>query len=423
MPTQAAPTAGTASTATDIRPLLARVSRDQGPEFEQTLNFAALTQVSTPTSLRTDRKIKWLQFHFRGRLTNAATGPTMRTPPVLLSPAVATAAAGVTPATVAVNSAVVFSLIQQITVRGQHLKYGSQTVFQMRGEAAAELAAIMLPNYIPQFTVSSNGGAAIRFGPMSTTLAQTNDIEFNLPIALFPFNCSPADSVMYCLHGPDWPGNLFVDLLFADGTALATANPVTTFTAYGSGSGSPTVDILSERPLLGKDFMARIRGAITYRITYTQQPTAAVNAGGGSGQKLSDLTVGKDTSRIFLKTGVQGTGESAGVVAFGSLSDLIVTRTFFSLDNRGLRFQNALDDASLQDYMARTYGRWIPVGYKMIDFVQTPGIGPSNPKAAFGSSQLTAARKYELDGDVTAAANQIAEVTQEMILGAPGITA
>ncbi len=420
MPTQAA--APAASRPQDIRPLLARVSRDQGPEFEQTLTWAALAQVSTPTSLRTDRKIKWLQFHFRGRFTNAATGPTLRTPPVILSAAVATAAAGVVPATTATNSAGIFSLIQQITVRGQHLKYGSQVVFQMRGETIAELNALLLPNYIPQYTVSANGGAAVRFGPFSTTLAQTNDIEFNLPVPLFPRNCSPADSVMYCVHGPDWPGNLFVDVLFADGTALATANPPTSFTAYGSASGSPSLDILSERPLLGKDFMAKIRGAITYSITYTSQPTTAVNAGGGTGQKISDLTVGKDTSRIFLKTGVQGTGESAGVVAYGSLSDLVVTRTFFSLDNRNMRFQNANDDAALQDYMARTYGRWIPVGYKLIDFVQGPGIGPSNPKASFGSSQLTAARKYELDGDITAAANQIAEVVQEMILGAPGIT-
>jgi hypothetical protein len=420
MPTQSA--APAASQPQDIRPLLARVSRDQGPEFEQTLTFAALAQVSTPTSLRTDRKIKWLQFHFRGRFTNAATGPTLRTPPVILSAAVATAAAGVVPATTATNSAGVFSLIQQITVRGQHLKYGSQVVFQMRGETIAELNALLLPNYIPQYTVSANGGAAIRFGPFSTTLAQTNDVEFNLPVPLFPRNCSPADSVMYCLHGPDWPGNLFVDVLFADGTALATANPPTSFTAYGSASGSPSLDILSERPLLGKDWMAKIRGAITYSITYTSQPTASVNAGGGTGVKIADLTVGKDTSRIFLKTGVQGTGESAGVVAYGSLSDLIVTRTFFSLDNRNMRFQNTNDDAALQDYMARTYGRWIPVGYKMIDFVQGPGIGPSNPKSAFGSSQLTAARKYELDGDVTAASNQIAEVVQEMILGAPGIT-
>jgi hypothetical protein len=406
MPTQAA-TTPSAAKPTSLLPLLSRITRDQGPEFEQTLLFAALTQVSTLTSLRTDRKIKWLDLHMRMRITNAATGPTLRTGPSILG---------------ANNSNVLFSLFQQITVRGQHLKYGSQTVFQMRGEAAAEFVALVLPNYIPQYAVSPNGGALVKFGPLSVTAAQTNDIDLVLPIPLYPPDLSATDSVMYCIHGPDWPGNLFMDLLFADGTALATANPPVLFSAFGSGTGSGSVDILSERPLLGKDYMSSIRGAITYRIVFSQQPTAAVSAGGGTGVKLSDLQVGKDTTRIFLKTGVQGTNESAGVIAYGSLSDLITTRTFFSLDSRGLRFQNANGDPVFQDYMARMYGRTIPAGYRLWDFISNTGNGPANPKTAFGSSQLTAARKYELDADTVAAANQIAEVTQEMILGAPGIT-
>lgn len=405
MPTQTA--AAQTRQPVDLRPLLARITRDQGPEFEQTVNFAPLTQVSTPTSIRTDRKIKWIDLHLRMRITNGGTGPTLRTGPSILGTN---------------NSNILYSLFQQITIRGQHLKYGSQTIFQMRGEAAAEFLALVLPNYIPQYSVSANGGALTRFGTLSTTLAQFNDIDVVLPIPLYPPDLSAADACMYCVHGPDWPGNLFVDLLFADGTALATANPPTTFTAFGSGSGSGTVDFLTERPLLGKDYMSAIRGAITYRIVYTSQPTAAVASGGGTGVKLSDLTVGKDTSRIFLKTGVQGTGESAGVVAYGSLSDLITTRTFFSLDARGLRFQNANGDPVFQDYMARMYGRFIPTGYRIWDFISNTGTGPANPKTAFGSSQLTAARKFELDADVTASANQIAEVTQEMILGAPGIT-
>lgn len=404
MPTSAATSS---SSPNDLRPLLARITRDQGPEFEQTLTFAPLTQVQTPTSLRTDRKIKWLQFHFRGRVTNAGTGPTLRTGPSLLG---------------ANNSNIVFSLIQQIQVLGQHLKYGAQTMISMRGEACAEYVALMLPNYIPQYTVSANGGTPTRFGALSVTASQTNDIEFNLPVPLFPPDVSAADAVLHCIHGPDWPGNFFVSLLFADGTALATANPPTTFSAYGSDDGSPTVDILTERPLLGKDYMAAIRSVLTYRITQSQQPTQAVQSNGGSGQTLLTLQVGKDTSRIFIKTGTQGANESGGVIAFGSLSDLIVTRTFFSLDSRALRFQNTNDDAALQDYMGRSYGRFIPVGYKMIDFISGPGTGAANPKGAFGSSQLTAARKFEVDADINAASNQIAEVTQEMLLGQPGLT-
>jgi hypothetical protein len=404
MPTQASTSAASTN---DLRPLLARVTRDQGPEFEQTLTFAPLTQVQTPTSLRTDRKIKWLQLHFRGRITNGGTGPTYRTGPSLLG---------------ANNSNIVFSLIQQVQVLGQHLKYGAQTVFSMRGEAIAEYLALMLPNYIPQYTVSANGGAATRFGALSSTADQTNDIEFNLPIPLFPPDVSSADAVLHCIHGPDWPGNLFVSLLFADGTALATANPPTTFSAYGSSSGSPTVDITSERPLLGKDYMAAIRSVITYHITQSQQPTQAVQSGGGTGQTLLTLQVGKDTARIFIKAGTQGANESAGVVAFGSLSDGILTRTFFSLDSRALRFQNSNNDAALQDYMGRSYGRFIPTGYKMIDFISGPGTGAANPKASFGSSQLTAARKFEVDADIVAASNQISEVTQVMLLGQPGLT-
>jgi hypothetical protein len=404
MPTQAAPAA---SRPVDLRPLLARITRDQGPEFEQTLLFAPLTQVSTPTSLRTDRKIKWVDLHLRMRITNAGTGPTLRTGPTILG---------------ANNSNVLFSLFQQVTVRGQHLKYGSQTIFQMRGEAIAEFLALLLPNYIPQYSVSANGGALTRFGALSVTLAQTNDIDLVLPIPLYPPDLSAVDAVMYCVHGPDWPGNLFLDVLFADGTALATANPPVLFSAFGSGTGSGTVDILTERPLLGKDYMSSIRGAITYRIVFSQQPTAAVSAGGGAGIKISDLQVGKDTTRIWLKTGTQGANESAQVIAYGALSDLITTRTFFSLDSRGLRFQNANGDPVFQDYMARQYGRFVPPGYRMWDFISNTGNGPANPKTAFGSSQLTAARKYELDADTTAAANQIAEVVQEMVLGAPGIT-
>jgi hypothetical protein len=419
MSTPATP-ATAASTAQSLRPLLARITRDQGPENEQSLTFAALTQVSTPTSLRTDRKIKWLDFHMRGRFTNAATGPTLRTGPLLLNALFANT--GYTAPAAATNSSIIFSLIQQITIRGQHLKYGSQTVVQMRGEACAEFLALMLPNYVPQYSISQNGGALLKFGPIDTTAAHTNDFDFVLPVPLYPPDISSADSVMYCIHGPDWPGNFYVDLLFADGTALATANPPTSFTAFGSATGSPSVQILSERPLLGKDYMSSIRGAITFRVTFSSQPTLVVSTAGGTGVQLQPLQVGKDTTRIFLKTGVQGTGESAGVVAYGSLSDLICTNTFFSLDSRQLRFQGTNGDPALQDYMARSYYRWIPAGYRMIDFISNTGMGPANPKSAFGSSQLTAARKFELDADTTSAANQIAEVVQEMLLGAPGIT-
>lgn len=387
-----------------VRALLSRVTRDQGPEFEQTLNWANTTQLSTPTSLRTDRKIKFLDLHFRGRLTNAAAPPTYRSGPTLLG----------TP---------LFSLIQQITIRGQHFRYGAQSPIQMRGETAAEYMALLWPNWAPTFSVSVNGGALTRSAALSNAANATNDFDFVLPIPLFPPDLSPADQVFHCLHGPDWAGNLYLDVQTADATALgATLAQIangSTVTAFGSATGVGTIDILTERPLVTKEYMAKIKPAVIFRVQNFQQPTAAVSGTSGTGLKLADLTVGKDTTRIFLKTGTQLAATTGGVVTYGSLSDTIVTRTFFSMDNRNLRFQNGNADLVLQDYVGRSNGRVVPSGYKLIDFVASTGIGPSNAKAAFSSSKLTAARKFEIDGDVTAAGNQIAEVVQEMLLGRP----
>lgn len=385
----------------NMNQMISRVTRDQGPEFEQTLAFTALTQVSTPTSLRTDRKVRFFDFHMRGRLTNSGAPGTYRTQTLLGTP--------------------LYSLIQQFTLRGQHLRYGAQTPIFMRGETAAEFMAIMNPNWVPRFSVSVNGGAIVQGAALSNVAAATNDFDFVLPIPMYPFDLSPTDQTFYSLHGPDWPGNLYFDVLFADQTALGVTTAQATFSAFGSGAGSPTLDILSERPLVSKDLASKIRPAVTFRVHNFSQPTAAVTGVSGAGVKLADLTVGKDTTRIFVKAGTAQGGVSAGVTAYATVSDAIITRTFISLDNRQLRFQNANADSTMQDYMGRMYGRNISVGYRMIDFISGIGTGTANPKAAFQSSQLTAARKFEIDGDVTAAGGQLAEIVQEMILGRPAI--
>lgn len=396
----------------NLHQLLARATRDQGPEFEQTLiwtNGVGAQTFTTPTALKTDRKVAFYALHVRGRITNGAGSPTFRAGPPLLG----------TP---------LFSLIQQVTIRGQHVRYGAQTPIQMTGETAAEFIALVFPNYVPSFSVSVNSGALVKQGALSTTAAATNDFDFVLPIPLFPPDISGGDIPFYCLHGPDWAGNLYMDIKVADPTALgATIASLANsgfVTAFGSASGTASIEINSERPLIGKDFMPKIRPAVIFRTTNAQQPTAAVATGAsGSGVKLSDLVVGKDTTRVFAKLGTQLAATGAGITTFGSLSDTIATRTVVAMDTRALRFQAANGDSVMQDYLGRKYGRLIPAGYRMLEFISTYGPAPANPKAVFPSSKLTAARKFEVDADVTVAGNQIAEVVQEMTLGRPGLSA
>jgi hypothetical protein len=388
----------------NMNALVSRVTRDQGPEFEQTLQFANTTQVSTPTSLRTDRKVRIYYFHFRGRLTNSAAPGTYSTGPSLLG----------TP---------LFRLIQQFTLRGQHLRYGAQTPIIMRGETAAEWMALMNPNWMPRFSVSVAGGALVQGAALSNTASATNDVDFSLPIPLYPQGLSPSDQSFYSLHGPDWPGNLYFDVNFADVTALGVTLAQSTISSFGSASGNATVDILSVRPLVGKQLASQIRPGVTFRVQNTSQPTAAVSTGSASsGVKIADLTVGKDTTRIFVKAGTSLAATSGGVVVYGTLSDTILTRVVIAMDNRQLRFQNSNANTTMQCYNGLAYGRTQPAGYTFIDMIAGSGTGSDNAKAAFQSSQLTAARKFECDSDIgVVGATQIAELVQEMLLGRPAL--
>jgi hypothetical protein len=90
----------------------------------------------------------------------------------------------------------------------------------MRGETAAEYMALLWPNWNPMVTVSVNGAAAVRGGTLSNAANATNDFDIVLPIPMFPPDISPADQVFHSLHGPDWAGNLYMDIQTADATAL-----------------------------------------------------------------------------------------------------------------------------------------------------------------------------------------------------------
>ena len=391
----------------NMRALMARITRDQGPEYEQTLPFVNTTLESTPTALKTDRKVSFYLLHVKGRITVGGSNVTFRSgPPILGTP--------------------LFSLIQSITVRGVHQRYGQQTPINMRGETMAEMMALKYPNYQPTYFVSVNGGTPAYQGALSGTAAATNDFVFVLPIPLFPLGINPSEQAFWALHGPDWPGNLFMDVLCADPTALgvtlASLANSGNVTSYGSSSGNGVIDIMSERPLVGKTLAGNIRPGITFRTTNYNQPTQLAQSGGTNGADIFDANVGKDTTLFFVKAGTQLASTSNGVVVYGTLSDSIFSQVVFSLDSRNLRFQGSGRDACLKDNMARAYARNIPIGYKVIDFIQNKGFGPANPKAAFPSTKLTAARKFQVNADVTSASNQIAEVVQEYTLGRPGFS-
>ena len=395
---------------------VARITRDQRPELEQAIpgGFVELGNVTTLNSLKTDRKVKFYYIQCRGRITVGAGGAAFRAGPPLLG----------TP---------LYSLFQQISITGQHARYGLLTPIVMSGETMAEMFALIYPNWSPTFAVSVTGGPLVRNGALSGAPLATNDFDLALPIPLFPIGASAGDQVRYCIHGPDWAGNLNLNIQFADvtalGTPLATITPnaagqhVLAFGAAAAGAGTALVQIHSVRPLLGKELMAKLKPALTFRLTDRQQITTALNAGAvAADQLLFRLTVGRDTTRIMTKIGTLLAATTAGVIVIDPLNDTFVTRTFPKLDDKIIGNPQALSDIVLQDYMGICYGRVAPIGYKILDFIAGTALGHDNVAASLASSQFGSERKFELHGDVAVvAATSAGEVIQEMTLDAPGV--
>ena len=369
------------------RDTLGLLGRYSDPEQEFSIAFNPLTTLKSPSSIKTDRIISFLLFNFHGRIaiTNAAIGATL-TPDGLRY------------------------LLQEIRVYGSHAQFGSQTPIRVRGKFISDLNRIYRVGYAPR-DITLKAGVVT---PWDGTVANW-DVDVFWIVPTFPLPMGLNLAPLYSLKGPDWAGNLMVDVDTGDYTALGGTVPGNVaFTAYGSGQGTPTVYVSVVRPLVTVDLMNKISPAITfksYRVmdSVVQGTTFALG-------KIADLNIGKRCAVIHTQAGVLSTVLSGGVRSYLTLNDGIVTRLLVSLDGKYLAMPYS--GFSQQEFQGWLGGAPFPAGYGCYSFIRQSG----NPDSAFPAETLTAARRFELDGDVTAAANQGLEVLQTEILGSPSIS-
>jgi hypothetical protein len=364
--------------------ILQRLTRLQGPEQEQQVNFAALGTTVLPSSLKTDKFIWGIIIRFHGRI---AVGGTAFTP--------------------LVNA--LWNLLQEVRLKGTHTKYGAQTPVRLRGAAIRDLSSIFgRGGYVPFSKVFKTGTLGTFDGAASTNYDV--DVEWLLPIP--PQGIPLADQILYAVKGPEWAGDLHLEFDTGDGTSLGTTSGNITFSAYNSGSSSPQISVSLIRPCMTVALMNAITPGITFK-TY-RDLASILQAATFTGQKISDLNVGKGTTRLIQRTGTLQTSVSAGVNVMSAYSDSIITRAFPSLDGKPLK--NPYSIFETKDYEAYALGNALPLGYAIHDWIEG-----GNVHSMFQSQSLTAARRFELDGDVTAASNQGGELIQEEILGSPVI--
>lgn len=184
----------------------------------------------------------------------------------------------------------------------------------------------------------------------------------------------------------------------AGGTTLA-------FTAFGSGAGSPTIDVYSLPVQLGALKDSVVPGVIT-RI---QKPNNSVLVNAGTGVSLIQLQKGR-TSRVYLKAGTLGGGAAAP--AYATLSDTNLTAV--GLKKAGN--QNVKDVIDIDAYkvdQAADYNREPIQGYTCLDFLQSGNPDSSFP--AHNPNVVGTGSTFEVIGNCAGVANGYLIAVQETI--------
>lgn len=357
--------------------------RLQGPNFFQDLNLTATNQEYLPVGDLTRPKWMWgLLCELKGRLTIAG-------------------AAGLNALAEAPQS-----LINYIKVEGIHKVLGQRTIFYMRGPSCIAHANM----YGRGRNLTLNNGGIVPNAASTATGNYDFDIAYLIP---FPPQGVPLNQqALFMLKTEDWK-QLQIRVSFADATALfANLNGATyTFKAFGSSSGSPVFSINTIEPQLGS-FRNSINPALVQRTW--QDVTTPLTASTLTDGLLAQLSVGLRHRGLVLKQGTIQTGTSSGVTAFGNagLVDTIVTRPLVKLDQALIR--NPKNTFASKEWTGWAQAATQPAGYNLIEFAEGGDI-----RTVFPAHKLTTANKFELRGDVTAAANQQGEVIEERIEGNP----
>lgn len=236
------------------------------------------------------------------------------------------------------------------------------------------------------------------------------DLFYILPVVPMLAKAARArGNVSFLWQPQDW-NNIQITVWLGDRTSFGTPNAgsTVTFTAFGSGAGSPSCEVYTRYELLG-DLRGNFRTACVVRNESTIVSGQGLNAIANN-VTLQNLTKQK-TANLLVKTGINLTGVTSGVNVFASLTDTMLDQTQIVVDNTAKR--NNLSNLVSKQSIAQRFAAIHPQGYLLFSFVD--GQSPRSCFRADIQDVVAAQASYQLKSNVlTAAANQQANVIQEM---------
>lgn len=355
--------------------------RERREELTNTISFVASSQQTLKDGVPRDLPLTRLLCAFEGRLVTASqTGAGNYFPE---SPA---------------------TLIRNFTLTGTKVTGGgSITLLNVRGEEAHRMTR-WFDTYIPVgvdvAALPGSGGSAFPAG-LAATANGTFDfrVYYLLPIA--PRYMVIKDEVQGVLD-PSIFSQLNLLVTFGAAPAnLASGFTATTFTlsAFGSGSGSPTVRVMRFSPLA--------QGLPINRYHYTRlskQVNMNSIAAAANDTKITDLNAGNRVTRIQLRQYAETSGQpgqidqsaGASLARIGDNSNAGLFRVRLKL-NGSEKFRAFWPD--LQEHNRAQYDltTLMPQGYALADFCDRASADSAFDTRGFGA----AAVRWELFGDWT----------------------
>lgn len=344
-----------------------------------------------------------------------------------------------TAAFTSVNPEGLLNLLSSIIIQGTNARQaGNLTLWNIDLATAWNIQRILGPAGAAYFAVTPAGGGALTEVPTPTTPYPSGAVASNpyfqgsvgtydfIIACDFPFHPHQSNSYgrqplqvpQFLVRNEEWKDSLQLLVTGASqagnstgALGVAAATTTVAFSSFGSGAGSPTLDVYSLPVLMGVTLKDQILPGVYSRVA--TPITAAVQAAANN-QVLLNMQK-QPTPRVFFKVGT-----STVAPAFASLLDgtsPLVTTGVTTLGiqlggNRNVR--NKVDIMAHKMQMADVYLREPVQGYNVLDF-----IDQGNADSAYPGQDIGDGATFQLIGDVQTTANGFAIAVQEQILHQP----
>jgi hypothetical protein len=370
------------------------VMRTTGPQQYFTQSFATLQTFNISRNIPLNQPLAFLHIQFAGRFT-------------------------VTTNFTAVSPEFPQNILQSIQLRGTHTSLGSLTPIQMSGASLFALNRIfgirgnsIFINGVLQPELSSPMGLSNTFFTTTGGAGGTGvyDIIVNYTIPMGPYNVTDAEAIQYLYNAASWGQTLQLQIQTADQTACGTTG-VGAFTAFGSTTGSPVINLLTTYASLGP-LSNSIAQAVAVRNVYQINSVLQSNSNNVRLQLLQN----QRTLNVVVKTGTILASTSAGVQVYATLSDSIIEQAQLYVNNNPIR-NLQLNSVSKEFYGMRA-STHIPTGYFNTSFID--GFPASHAVSGFKGENLLGGAQFNQNANVIGAAGaNSGEVIQDMIYGEP----